>query len=145
MGSPKGMVAAESEFMNHLPVAALAGEASETAVGERGSAPVSPAFVLNSGKLRAVSEAKSFAVWVTEQGSKEQRDAVIGHVSMIWGDWNTPGELGFLETDHTEKAQAETVAEAFAGWEDNADTTVRAAVYGKGGELLYATEPKPEP
>lgn len=112
----------------------------EAPSGDRVAPPQLPA-VQNEGK--AVSDAESFAAWVSEKGSKEQQDAVIGHVSMMWGDWNTPGELGFVVTDHSQTAPAETVAEAFAGWEDNVDTTVRAAVYGKGGELLYVTEPKP--
>ncbi|MFF8292754.1 hypothetical protein ACF068_26455 [Streptomyces sp. NPDC016309] len=110
----------------------------EAPKGDKIAPPQLPT-VQNEG--RAVSEAESFTAWVSERGNEEQRNAVIGHVSMVWGDWNTPGELGFVVTDHTEKAPAQTVAETFAGWEDNAETTVRAAVYGKGGELLYVTGP----
>ncbi|MFI1466834.1 hypothetical protein [Streptomyces wuyuanensis] len=91
----------------------------------------------------AGSTAESFTAWVKEEGTEEQRRAVVGHVSMTWGDWKSPGELGFVLTDHSEKAPAQTVAEAFATWEDNADATVRAAVYGKGGKLLFAHEPPP--
>lgn len=104
-------------------------------------APLQLPTVQNEGM--AGSTALSFTAWVKEEGTEEQRRAVVGHVSMMWGDWKSPGELGYVLTDHSEKAPAQTVAEAFTKWEDNADTTVRAAVYGKGGKLLYAHEPPP--
>ncbi|MCS0638274.1 hypothetical protein NX801_21990 [Streptomyces sp. LP05-1] len=99
-------------------------------------APPRPPAVDDAG--RAVARARSFTAWAEAEAPAEQRGAVVGHVPLLWGDWRTPGELGFLATDHTTRAAAETVARAFAGWGDNAGRPVRAAVYGSGGTLLYA-------
>ncbi|MGW6459341.1 hypothetical protein ACWF94_26010 [Streptomyces sp. NPDC055078] len=103
---------------------------------------VPPRFPVPTAEGMAVSDAETFTAWVKENGSQEQRTAVVGHIGMITGTWENPHDLGMLITDHTDENTARTVADTFATWGDHADHDIRTAVYGKGGDLLYTREPE---
>jgi hypothetical protein len=103
-----------------------------------------PAHQLEGGgEAWAHQAAQSFSAWVAVEGDADQRAAVAGHVELVTGEWSEPGGLAYIRTDHTNAADAASVALAFTQWEDNADRAVRVAVYGSDGALLYAncTEP----
>ncbi|WP_330113772.1 hypothetical protein [Streptomyces sp. MUM 178J] len=106
--------------------------------GERVAPPTHPVV---SDESRAVQQANQFTAWVRVEGTDKQQHAVVNHVKTVTGEWEKPGELALVGTDHTDEGLARTVAETFALWEDNADRDVRVAVYGEGRVLLYSDGP----
>ena len=87
-----------------------------------------------------------FLHWVQEEGTAQQKDAVMVHVREVVGKWGAEGSHAYVGTDYTGPAsgpdgrRAQSVAQVFTNWARTRRTHGTVDVYSANGLLLYGDQ-----